>query len=192
MGQDDYDCPNMIWKYPYPDASNGTQWSSCVDMDPSALVRTLDLWNETLLAVSFPGVIKVDTLTGTSIGSFDLFNGPSMDNGHTCVSGDTLFWTSQFGGSQLHVGKYLINSGSIWEVTLPFAGSPVELHSDEMGRLWTAAGNNIIWVDESDGSYESYPFGQSVDAMDMVGTRVVITGTMDGTTSYALHGHVVP
>lgn len=190
--QNDYVCPNMIWKYPYPDVSNGTTWMSCVDMDQTQWVKAFDLWNDTLLAVAFPKVTKVDTLNGTPMGTFDLFTGALPDNGHTCISGDTLFWASQFGGSQLHIGKYLINSGPIWEMTLPFAGKPVELHRDGVGRLWTAVGNNIIWIDSADGSYESYAYGLSVDAMDIIGTNVVITGTTDGTTSYILHAHIIP
>lgn len=189
---DDYQCPNVIWKYPYPDASNGTSWRSCVDMDPAALIRTLDLWNDTLLAVAFPKVIKVDTVSGTPMGTFELFSGATANNGHTCVTGDTLYWISQFGGSQLHIGKYLINSGPIWEVTLPFQGSPSELHVDGNNRLWTAVGNNIIWIDPTDGSYQSYAFGLSVEAMDMIGNTVVITGTTDGTTSYVLHATITP
>ena len=192
IAQDEYACPNNIWKYPYPDASNGNAWISCVDTTSAQRVKALELWNDTLLAVAFPKVTKIDTLYGTPMGSFNLFNGAPMDDGHTCIFGDTLFWASQFGGSQLHVGKYLINSGPIWEVTLPFAGVPAELHHDGMGRLWTAAGNKVIWIDQADGSYQSYPMGLSVVAMAMVGTAVAICGTTDGATSYVLHGHVVP
>lgn len=189
---DSYACPNVIWKYPYPDASNGTSWRTCVDSDASTLVKALDLWNDTLLAVSFPKVIKVETVGGTPMGSFDLFNGATASNGHTCVAGDTLYWISQFGGSQLQVGKYLINSGPIWEVTLPFQGNPRELHMDGYNRLWTAVGNNIIWMNPADGSYQNSAFGQSVDAMDLVGNTIAIAGTTDGMTSYVIHGHVTP
>lgn len=126
------------------------------------------------------------------MGSFDLFSDAPKNNGFTCISGDTLFWTSQFGGSQLHVGKYLINSGPIWEVIMPFAGNPVELSTDDFGRFWTAAGNNIIWGNSADGSYQSYAFGQSVHSIDMIGPTVAISGSLDGSSSYVLHGNVIP
>lgn len=192
QASDSYDCPNVIWRYSYPNVASGTQWISCVDEDQTQLVKSLDLWNDTLLAVAYPKVTKVETLSGTPMGSFELFDDTPKNNGFTCASGDTLFWTSQFGGSQVHVGKYLINSGPIWEVTLPFAGNPVGLGTDDFGRLWTAAGNNIIWIDANDGSYQSYAYGQSVHALDMIGSTVAITGSMDGLTSYVLHGNVIP
>gem|GEM_PF-3787816 len=182
IGGPEFDCMDRIWK------NAGWSWTTCLD-NP---FETFDMWNDTLLAIGFPTVTKVDTLNGLQAGTFALFAGTPVTNGHTAISGDTLFWASRFNNGQLHLGRYLIGSGTVWEVTLPFSGYPVELHDDGMGRLWTAAGNRIIWIDQTDGSYQSYSFGSIVNDIDMVGTVVAITGTMDGITSYVLRGHIVP
>ena len=189
--QSDFDsiaCPDFIWKTPFPVVDLGTSWSACMDHP----FRTFEMWHDTLLAIGFPTVTKVDTSNGMQAGTFDLFSGIAVGNGHTAISGDTLFWASRFSDLQLHVGRYLIGSGPVWEATLPFAGYPVELFTDDNGRLWTAAGNNLIWIDQANGSYQSYAIGQVVNGMDMVGYTVAVTGSMDGSTSYVLHGHVTP
>ncbi len=181
-------CENRLWKTTYPNPQSTGTWCACL---PHWLT-TLDLYADTLLAVGFPTVTKVDTTNGNITGTFALYSGPTVTNGWTCTSADTLYWTSQFGTSDLHVGKYLINSGPLWEVTLPYSGNPVELHDDGMGRLWTAVGNTIIWLDQSDGSYNTYPFALSVDAMDMHNGSVAITGDAGGGTSYIMRAHILP
>ncbi|MBK7382878.1 MAG: hypothetical protein IPI81_06010 [Flavobacteriales bacterium] len=165
IGGNEYDCLDRIWKTPYPTVDLGTSWTACMDNH----FVTFEIWNDTLLAIGFPTVTKVDTTNGTQSGTFDLFSGSSVNNGYTAISGDTLFWASRLSDGQLHVGRYLLGSGPIWEVTLPFSGNPVKLHRDAYGRLWTASGNNIVWLDQSDGSYQSYSIGQVVKGMDMVG-----------------------
>lgn len=181
-------CPDFIWKSPYPVVDLGTSWSACMDHP----FITFEMWHDTLLAIGFPTVTKVDTSNGMQTGTFDLFSGIAVGNGHTAISGDTLFWASRFSGPELHVGRYLIGSGPVWETTLPFTNYPVELFTDDHGRLWTAAGNNIIWIDQANGSYQSQAIGQVVNGIDMMGSTVAITGSMDGSTSYVLHGHTTP
>ena len=166
----------------------GTRWDACIDHP----VRTFEIWGDTLLAIGFPTVTKVDTANGSQAGTFDLFDGPPVGKGHTAISGDTLFWASRFSDLQLHVGRYLIGSGPVWEVTLPYTSQPVELFTDDFGRLWTAVGNLIIWIDQADGSHQSYALGQVVNGIDMVGSTVAITGPFDGTSTYVIHGHVTP
>lgn len=185
---DSVECADRIWKTPYPTVDLGTSWTSCMDHP----FKTFEMWHDTLLAIGFPTVTKVDTTNGSQAGTFDLFSGTAVNNGHTTISGDTLFWASRLSDSQLHVGRYLIGSGPAWEVTLPFNGYPVELHRDGYGRLWTAAGGNVIQVDQATGAFQSYPYGLIVNGLDMVGNTVAITGTVDGTTSYVLHGYVTP
>ena len=182
------ECPDRIWKTPYPVVDLGTSWTACMDHP----FTTFEMWDDTLLAIGFPTVTKVDTSNGVQMGTFDLFSGNAVLHGHTAIAGDTLFWASLFGDMQIHLGRYLIGFGPVWEVTLPFSGDPIELHRDDHGRLWTASGNNIIWLDESDGSYQSYSFGQIVSGVDIVGNMVAITGSMDGATSYVLRGQLVP
>lgn len=182
------DCADRIWKTPYPVITAGTSWTTCL---PDHFAG-FEIWNDTLLAVGFPRVTKVDTTDGNTFGTFDLFAGAAVSNGHSAMSGDTLYWASRLADGQLHIGRFLVGTGPVWEVTLPFSSNPLELFADGMGRLWTATGNNIIWIDRSDGSYQNYAIGTTVKGIDIVGNTVAITGTMDGITSYVLHGHVTP
>lgn len=184
---DSIECANRIWKTAVV-VDLGVSWTSCLDHH----FVTFEMWNDTLLAIGFPTVTKVDTANGFQSGTFDIFNGSSADNGHTAISGDTLYWASRLDDSQIHVGRYLIGTGPVWEVTLPFTSSPIELFTDDYGRLWTAADNNIIWLDQTNGSFQSYAFGQMVSGIDIAGSAFAITGSMTGATSYVLHGHVVP
>ncbi|MEO8590072.1 MAG: hypothetical protein ABI432_11920 [Flavobacteriales bacterium] len=186
-GHDDV-CPARIWKVQYsfmPDATNSC-W--CVPNEPV----TLELYGDTLLSVAFPTVTKLDTASGNLGGSFELFTGTPVGNGWTWLSADSLYWISQFGGSDLHLGKYLMGSGPVWEVALPLAGLPVSLHDDGMGRLWTAVGNTIVWINTQDGTYETNTFGLTVDAMDVYNGSIAITGTTDGVTSYIMRAHLTP
>ena len=182
------DCADRIWKTHSPVVDEGTSWTTCL-MDHFV---GFEIWNDTLLAIGFPRVTKVDTSDGTQAGTFDLYAGVNVNNGHSAISGDTLYWASRLADGQLHIGRFLIGTGPVWEVTLPFSSAPLELFADGMGRLWTATGNSIIWVDRSDGSYQNYAIGTTVKGIDIVGNTVAITGSMDGSTSYVLHGHVIP
>ncbi|HMC97407.1 MAG TPA: hypothetical protein VKG92_07140 [Flavobacteriales bacterium] len=181
-------CSSRVWKTTYPYVSAYTDWCPCI---PHAF-ESLDQYGDTLLAVGLPSVTKVVKANAELAGTFEVFSGAALGNGWSCTSGDTLFWTGQFGGGDLHVGKYVINSGPLWEVSLPYTGDPVELHDDGLGRLWTAVGNTIIWLDQSDGSYNTYPFALSVDAMDMYNGSIVITGDAGGGTSYIMRAHIIP
>lgn len=184
---DSTECADRIWKRPLAPGL-GSTWTACMDHP----FNTFEMWSDTLLAIGFPTVTKVDTSNGSQAGIFDLFDGDAVSYGHTAIAGDTLFWACRSANTQLHVGRYLIGSGPVWEVALPFTGDPVELHRDAYGRLWTALGNNIIWLYQIDGTYESYTIGATVKGIDLVGNTMAITGSMDGTTSYTLHGHVTP
>lgn len=181
-------CPTRVWKTTYPYVSGYIDWCPCI---PHAF-ESLDQYGDTLLAVGLPFVTKVVKINAELAGTFEVFSGAALGNGWSCTSGDTLFWIGQFGGADLRVGKYLINSGPLWEVTMPFTGLPVELFDDGMGRLWTAAEDKIIWIDQTDGAFDSYAFGSTVDAMDMYNGSVVITGPAAGGTSYAIRAHVIP
>ncbi|MEO8590070.1 MAG: hypothetical protein ABI432_11910 [Flavobacteriales bacterium] len=187
VGGNDVNCDHRLWRTSYPHGLS-QPWCACVPHDFNAF----ELVNDSLLAVGFPTVTTVARNTGSLGSSFQLYTGPTIVNGWSCLVADTLYWISQFGGQDLHVGSYLLNSGPVWEVTIPLQGQPVELHHDAFGRLWTAVGNMIVWIDDTDGSSNSYPFGLSIEGMDMNNGSLVITGAANDSTSYVMRALVEP
>lgn len=165
----------------------GALWPSCVPASPMSLEATPD----SILSVSFPTVHMVDKATGTVGSSFDLFSGTVSNIGKTCMSGDTLYWACKVNGS-LHIGKYLLWQGSLWEQVLPFTGFPIELVRDGHGRLWTAVNNNLLWVDAANGNFASETIGIAINAMDLQGDNLVVAGAMGTNLNFIMHGTPMP
>ncbi len=166
---------------------SGGQWPVCVPAVPSSLEATSD----SILYVSFPSVRMVAKTTAAIGSTFSLFNGNVSGTGKTCMDGDTLYWTCKVNGS-LRVGQYVLGGGSIWEQTLPFSESPVELVLDDHGRLWTAVGNNLVWLDAETGAFASETIGAVISALDLSNNRLVIAGTMSGNIRFIMSGTPMP
>ncbi|MCB9167957.1 MAG: hypothetical protein H6595_10835 [Flavobacteriales bacterium] len=182
-------CPDLrLFKQPYPTTLSQCDWCTCIPSN----VRSLELHYDTLLAIGFPTVTKVDVATGTQGGSFDLYSGANASDGYTFMDGDTLFWTSRYDGNGIHVGRYQYGVGPVWEVTVPIFAPPLELLGDPYGRLWTAADDQLIWIDRANGTFSTYAFPGTIEDIDMLGDQLAFTGTTDGVTNYVLKAHVVP
>ncbi|MBL0126894.1 MAG: hypothetical protein IPP83_05420 [Flavobacteriales bacterium] len=166
---------------------SGAPWPACVPFSPYSLEATPD----SILSINFPTVYMVDKITGTVGSSFNLFTGTVSNTGKTCMNGDTLYWACGVDGS-LHVGKYLLHQGSIWELVLPFTDIPVELVRDDHGRLWTAVGNNLVWLGSATGSYSSETIGSAITGLDLRIGAIVIAGTMSTNVNFIMHGTPQP
>jgi hypothetical protein len=90
------------------------------------------------------------------------------------------------------VGKYLLGYGNLWEQLLPFTAGPVELMRDDHGRLWTAVGNNLVWMDTDTGIYSSDTIGAQIKALDLHAGKLVVAGTMSTNVNFILHGTILP
>ncbi|MBL8009942.1 MAG: hypothetical protein JNJ64_04995 [Flavobacteriales bacterium] len=139
----------VVYRVDYPPPSQ--QW--CVPV--AHLFSKVLLHGDTVLAVGFPTVTRLDLSSGASLGEFDLYMGDSLNIGEATISGDTLFWAAQFGGAQLQVGAYRMGQGPLWSTTLPFMHHPVGLAVDGHGHLWTAVNDQLIWLDRSTGTWSS-------------------------------------
>ncbi len=166
---------------------SGAPWPACVPFSPYSLEATPD----SILSINFPSVHMVDKVAGTVGSTFDLFTGTVSNTGKTCMNGDTLYWACKVDGS-LHVGKYLLHQGSIWEQVLPFTDIPVELVRDDHGRLWTAVGNNLVWLDSATGSYSSETIGSAITGLDLQVGAIVLAGTMSTNVNFIMHGTPQP
>jgi hypothetical protein len=133
-------------------------------------------------------VAKANAVFGST---FNLFSGSISGTGKTCMDGDTLYWTCKVNGA-LHVGKYLLGQGSLWEQTLPFSAPPVELVRDGHGRLWSATGNNLVWLDTASGSFASQSIGVAITALDLQIGRLVIAGSMPGNLRFIMNATPMP
>lgn len=163
------------------------QWPACVPLSPKALEATSD----SILSINFPAVHTVDKATATVGSMFNLFSGTGNYDGKTCMNGDTLYWACKIGGT-LHVGKYQLGYGNLWEQVLPFNAHPVELVYDEHGRLWTAAWNNLIWIDAATGTWSSDTIGAQIMGLDLHAGKLVLAGTMSTNLNFIVHGTTQP
>ena len=171
IGGTDVDCPPLpgtVYKLGSP------SWRTCMP----ASINSFESSGDSILAIHYPSVFKLDRMTGALGSSFNLFTGPATNTGKTCLNGDSLYWTIVVNGFT-HVGKYVLEQGSEWEQVLPYTSPPVGLELDAYGRLWTAVGNNLIWMNASDGSYDSAIQGTVIRTLDMQNGELVITGSLN-------------
>lgn len=154
-------------------------------------VYSLEIQSDTLVAIGFPAVSLIDAQNGTVLDSFDLFTGPAASSGKSCMQGDTLYWSCSTDGN-VHVGKYILGTGVQWEQTLPFDGSPEELFLDDFGRLWTAVGNHLVWLDALSGYAAWSDYGSAIRAMDLQGGSILIAGLLDASTSFIIRATPTP
>lgn len=185
IGANSSHCPSTGWTLFKP--GGGSQWPICVPAVPTSLEATSD----SILSISFPGVHMVAKTNAAFGSTFNLFSGSVSGTGKTCIDGDTLYWTCKVNGS-LHAGKYLLGQGSLWEQTLPFSAPPVELVRDAHGRLWTATGNNLVWLDTASGTFASETIGVAITALDLQMGRLVIAGSMPGNLRFIMNATPMP
>lgn len=176
------DCFDRIWRY------GSGAWTTCVGQP----FTTMEAIGDTILAVGFPMVTLLDMTTGSILSGFELMDGGPVLPLRSCMAGDTLFWIAQFGGADLRVGSYRVNSGELWQVSLPFTGEPLDLFSDGFGRLWSAAGNELIWIDRTNGDHDHYPFGLTLRGLDLVDSTLALTGSTDSLSQFVLKATVQP
>lgn len=185
IGANSSHCPSTGWTLFR--LGGGSQWPVCVPAVPASLEATSD----SILSISFPGVQMVAKANAVFGSTFNLFSGSISGTGKTCMDGDTLYWTCKVNGA-LHVGKYLLGQGSLWEQTLPFSAPPVELVRDGHGRLWSATGNNLVWLDTASGSFASQSIGVAITALDLQIGRLVIAGSMPGNLRFIMNATPMP
>lgn len=165
----------------------GAGWPACVPYSPLSLEASPD----SILVLQYPRVTTLDKATGALGSTSHLFYGTITPNGKSCMSGDTLYWVCGVNGT-LHVGKYLLGVGSLWEQVLPFTGPPAELLRDDHGRLWTSSGNNLIWVDTVTGVYSSATTIGNVRALDLYAGKLVVAGAGAAAMNFILYASIVP
>ena len=166
IGGTDVDCESPGTVYTWL----GSGWRSCVPVTINSFEATPD----SILAIHYPQVFMMNKATGTLGSTFDLFTGPATNTGQSYLDGDSLYWTIVVSGS-MHVGKYVLGQGPVWEQTLPFS-IPKGLWLDPYGRLWTAAGNNLIWLNASHGGYASETLGTSIGTLEMRSGELLVSG----------------
>ncbi|MEO8590068.1 MAG: hypothetical protein ABI432_11900 [Flavobacteriales bacterium] len=174
---------DIVYRVEWPDIP----WRTCL---PHGAV-SLELQMDTLLAIGFPTVTRLDAQSGAPMDSFDLFDGAANFYGKSCIRGDSLYWSCEILGAT-HVGKYILGVGPAWEQTLPFAGAPVELFQDDYGHLWTAVENSLIWMNTQTGAFDSISYGTRINGMDLSAGSLLISGTLPDMQGFALRATPTP
>ena len=170
-----------------------TGWpAGSVAAPPAGSMAVLD--NQIVLGAP-PSLTRIDRSTLTVLSPIEVPSSGSASTGICLANGSSSFYYAALNSNgTMDVGLADINSGVIWSniISIPAQAQPTAYHVDEQGDLWIAIALNATDVATlgllyrfhfSGGSYGVNTFSRRIDDITSNGSRLFLTGRVEGSTT---------
>ena len=169
-----------------------TGWPTGVTLCQNA-ERMAVLGNDVILGVP-PALTHIDRGTMTALAPIPVPSAGTASSGICMADGNTSFYyVGLNSNSTIDVGLMDLDAGLLWStvVPIPSGAQATAYHVDELGNFWMALVHDLPGASDLGvlyrfyqlgGSYAVSSYGRYIDDITSSGSRLFLTGRVEGTT----------